>query len=587
MNNNSSKKNIKMTNRDLILKKNLAIERKQFLRANPCVLGQIDNNDKNLLRKYTEKECNILNGQLFLNGECKKNDINYSSICAKKVIEKPLQCGNLGKNDSAPTTYIEKGQSQSMIKKIFNKDECTKLGGELVNDKYCLDKVKNIDWSSSCGDVQTDGVIKLKPWGKCVREGKTGDECKNELDEKVKNLNLKYNYKKEILNKKDALRKYKECIKNKSNHLQCALERQIQEDEDFKTTNNLPIDKDNKEKLKILFIKEWKNKKTQINSQCIDSGKEKKECSVLANLWGEIIDYSMIDGIKDSDVDKYQKKRLEEEIKKSKIMTTEVYKCNAKKTKLRCSFDKLISEIENNKHDKLSKEEYQNYLDDFIYVQKRDGIDVDSSASHYLTNDCKNNQNKSECKFIYEIWDSLIDYAMKENVFDGDVEKFKKAQRNKFSKREEDFFKCLKTGNNFSCGVKYNRNLNQDKVSFKLSKGEILEDYNNFVMDFVKERISECKKNNKKDCSHLNSVWDKEFIDIVSKPGMTDKVLDNLEKEKIEKVKKIISESKLKETFVDVYKERCFIGISWSMLLQTILVLGLMFVIFKDTINKK
>jgi hypothetical protein len=78
--------------------------------------------------------------------------------------------------------------------------------------------------------------------------------------------------------------------------------------------------------------------------------------------------------------------------------------------------------------------EIKNHLDDFIYVQKRDGIDVNSSASHYLTNNCKNNQNKSECKFIYEIWDSLIDYAMKENVMDGDVEKFKKAQRNKFSK---------------------------------------------------------------------------------------------------------------------------------------------------------
>jgi RNA-binding protein YhbY len=50
---------------------------------------------------------------------------------------------------------------------------------------------------------------------------------------------------------------------------------------------------------------------------------------------------------------------------------------------------------------------------------------------------------------------------------------------------------------------------------------------------------------------------------------------------------KISVMSKLKENFVDVYKERCFIGISWSMLLQTILVLGLIFVIFKDTLNKK
>jgi hypothetical protein len=29
------------------------LEKKQFYRANPCALGQIDNDDKNLLRKYT------------------------------------------------------------------------------------------------------------------------------------------------------------------------------------------------------------------------------------------------------------------------------------------------------------------------------------------------------------------------------------------------------------------------------------------------------------------------------------------------------------------------------------------------------
>ena len=581
MNSNNS---IKMTNRDVLLKKHLDIEKKQFYRANPCALGQIDNDDKNLLRKYTAKECKILNGQLFLDGVCKKNDMNFSSICSKKVSEKPLQCEKLGRKDLVPSTYVENGETKSIVKRLFNKDECKKLGGELVSDKYCLDKVKNIDWSSSCGDVQSNGVIKLKPWGKCIREGKSGEECKEELDKKVKDLHLKYDSKKERLNKKNEHMNYVKCIKNKANHLQCALERTILEEENFRKLNNVPIEKDDKEKIKKLFIKQWKNKKSIIHSQCIKSGKEKRECDVLSNLWGEIVDYSMIDGVKDETIDNYQKKRVNEELLKLKDANIQKIQCNVKNNKLRCAFEKKITELENNKHDKLSKEELKSQLENYIYLQKRDGLEVKTAASHYLSDDCNSKSNK-KCKFINDIWNILIDYAMQENISDEQVDTFKRNQLNKFNKREDEFFTCLKTGNNFSCGIEYNKSLNQDKVSFQLSNAEILEDRNKFIIDFVAERVSECKKSKGNDCKYLEAVWDKEFIDIVSKPGLTDTVLNSLEKTKIEKVKKIVGESKIKENFADLY-ERCMVGVTWTTLLQTIIVLGLLFVVFKDALSK-
>jgi len=578
MNTNDLKKSVKMTSRDKLLKKHLNLEENQFYRANPCVLGQIDDKDKNLLRKYTEKECKILNGQLFLNGECKKDDINFSTLCSKKVTEKPLKCEKLGKNDTVLSIFEE---NKTIIKKIFNKDECKKLGGELVNDKYCLDKVNNIDWSFSCGEVEKNDVVKLNPWGKCIRDKKSGEECKENLDKKIKNLNLKYLMKNETENKNQQAENFKKCMKSKNNNLQCRLERNIMKEEDFKKLNNLSFDKDMKEIMKKEFIKNWKNKKNSIYSSCIKSGKEKKECEILRNLWGEITDYSMLDGITDTAIDNYQKKRIDEDLKQSKIMVTELYKCHGKNNKLRCAFNKFISELEEKKNDKLSKEELKNHFDNFLYVQKRDGIDVVSTPSHYLS------ENNNNSKFIQNIWELLIDYAMKENVSEEKLEKFINDQKDKFNKTENNFSNCLKTSNNFSCGIEYNKMLNQDKVSFKLSKGEILEDRNKFILDFVDERFRECNKKSNSDCNYLNGVWDKEFIDIVSQHGLTNADLNRLEKEKIEKLKKIVNKSKPKsiEEFSSLNK-KCFIGISWLDLLQTILVLGLFFIIFNDALTK-
>jgi len=575
---------IKMSNRDKELKKQLNLEIKQYKLANPCVIGQIDNKDKNLLRKYTAKECRTLNGQLFLNGVCKDHDKNYSSICAKKIIEKPLQCGNLGKNDSTHTTYIEKGESKTMIKRIFTKDECTKLKGELVDDKYCLNKVENIDWSTSCGEEIVNKLAKIKPWGKCIREKKSGEECKKQLDIQIKQLHDKYNTKNEYKNRRNEIHKYRECMHKTPNHLQCALARKIMEDEDYRKENNLPILKDAKERITKNFIKEWKNKKSFIHSTCIKSGKDKDHCDVLANLWGEIIDYSMIDNMQDKTIDNYQKKRMDDELKKIKELRASEDNCNKTQNKLRCSFNNHILKLENNKGSKLTKEEYNDHFENFKYIQIRDGKEVKSSPSYYLADNCKNSST-SDCKFINDIWSILIDYALKDNITDAQVDEFKAAQKNKFKKRDENYFKCLKNGNEFSCGIEYNRELNKDKVSVELSAAEILEDRNKFISDFITLRKEECKNKKNPDCKYIQSVWDSEFIKSTLTYGITDSKLNELEKNKINTLKKLVSGEKINEHFS--MDDKCFIGVSWSTLLQTILVLTIVFMVLKDVLVKK
>jgi len=576
---------MEMSNRDKEIKKNLNLEIKQYKRANPCVIGKIDHKDKNLLRKYTAKECRTLNGQLFLNGVCKNNDKNYSSICAKKIVEKPLQCGNLGKNDSTHTTVIEKGESKTLIKRIFNKDECTKLGGELINDKYCLNKVENIDWSTSCGEEVDNKLVEIKPWGKCIREKKSGEECKKELDAQIKELRDKYNTKNEYQNKKKVVAKYKECMHKTPNHLQCLLARRIMENENYKKANNLPIIKDDKEIITKAFIKEWKNKKSSIHSICLKSGKAKDRCDVLSNLWGEIVDYSMIDGVTDPSIDNYQTKRINEELERLKEIKIKENKCNETHSKLRCSFNKLILELENKKGSTLTKEEFNDHFENFKYVQIRDGKEIANAPSNYLSDNCKN-KTTGDCKFINDIWSTIIDFALKENVTDAQVEEFKASQKDKFKKRDDNYFRCLKNGNEFSCGIEYNRELNKDKVSFELSPKEILEDRNKFIFDFITLRTEECKNNKGQDCKYIEPAWDNNFIKTILINGVTENQLKKLEKEKINTLKKIISEEKIKENFSSD-NDKCFIGISWSTLLQTILILAIIFIVMKDILVKK
>ena len=169
----------KMLNRDIEQKKALDLEMLHFQRTNPCYTGKIDYSNEKLKKTFTQKECDALHGKYNpKGGVCIRDNVNLSNLCASKIKSLPKECLNLGKNDKELSKVNIKGNQVELVKRIYTKEECTKLGG-IINEKnkHCENKKNNIDWSIKCGkEIKKNSEPEMKPWGTCVPEKKSGKE---------------------------------------------------------------------------------------------------------------------------------------------------------------------------------------------------------------------------------------------------------------------------------------------------------------------------------------------------------------------------------------------------------------------------
>jgi hypothetical protein len=584
----------KMSNRDKEVKKALDFEMLHFKRTNPCYTGKVDYSTEKLNKTFTQKECTMLHGKFTPNGGlCMKNNVNLSNSCSAKVKSVPKECLNLGKNDKQLSKVNINCKPVELVKRIYTAEECKKLGGTInQKTKHCENTKKNIDWTIKCGKVLIkNSEPEMKPWGTCITENKSGKDCKKELDKKIKDLNDKYLNIEKLQNKELEEKQYKDCLENKKNHMQCDLDRKILKKINDDKVINIKTDQTKINQITKDYIDLWKSKGKEAYNTCLKSGDSKEKCKASNNIWNEVIDYTFKAGIKNSDIDVFQAKRMKEELDKNNSMKVKTVECAKNSTTLRCNFDKYISELQNQSSVQFSVADINDELLNFIYVQKRDGLNNKSGASYYLRKGCEKElfslakvREQNQCKFLKESWPLIIDFAIQENKNDDDVEIFMNGLNVLFLQREKDFFKCLETSNNFKCGLEYRIKSNQDKSKTKLTKDELAEDANQFVIDFKQERIENCKKNTPhKQCDTINVIWDDPFITKINVNGITDIEVDQMESKQMEKVSKLISESPLKniEKFGDVSGKNNSIGFPWTSLIQIILLLGIFFYILK------
>jgi hypothetical protein len=585
----------KMLNRDIEQKKALDLEMLHFQRTNPCYTGKIDYSNEKLKKTFTQKECDALHGKYNpKGGVCIRDNVNLSNLCASKIKSLPKECLNLGKNDKELSKVNIKGNQVELVKRIYTKEECTKLGG-IINEKnkHCENKKNNIDWSIKCGkEIKKNSEPEMKPWGTCVPEKKTGKECKKELDKKILDLKNKYLNKEKIDNKNEEIKAFKDCLAKKKNFLQCDLDKIILKQINDDKLKNIKTDQTKINNITNEYIDTWKARGKGAYEKCLVTGDSKQKCEATFNIWDEIIEYTFRPGVKDSDLDAYQAKRMKAELAKTKTLNVKAVECAKKSTTLRCNFNKYISQLQNKSSVQFSVADINDELENFIYIQKRDGLFKKNSPSYYLRKGCElelftlsEAREKNQCKFLQESWPLIIDFAIQENKTDDEVQIFMNGLNVLFLQREKDFFKCLETSNNFKCGLEYKIKTNQDKSKTKLSKEELVEDANQFVIDFKKERIDNCKKNTPhKECDAINAIWDDSFISKINVNGITDNEVDNMESKKMIKVQNLLQESPIKniEKFGDVYGQTS----SWTSLIQIILLLGIFFYLMKFSIKK-
>jgi len=600
----------KMLNRDKELKKALDLENLHFQRANPCYLGKIDYASENLARTFTHKECDALHGKYNATGGiCIRENVNLSKDCAQKIKSLPKECLSLGKNDKEPSIVKIKGKDVELVKRIYTKDECKKLGG-IINEttKDCENKKKNINWTIKCGkEIKKNSEPVMKPWGTCVPEKKSGKDCKKELDKKMADLNKKYLDKLKIDNKEIEDKAFKDCLANKKNFLQCDLDKKILKQINEDKLKNIKTDQTKINFLTNEYIDTWKARGKGTYEKCIVAGDSKQKCEATYSIWNDIIEYTFRPGVKDSDLDAYQAKRMKSELAKKKTLQVKALECAKNSTTLRCNFNKYISELQNKSSVQFSVADINDELINFVYIQKRDGLYKKGSPSYYLRKGCNlelftldKKREESQCKFLQESWPLIIDFAIQEGKTDDEVEVFMNGLNVLFLQREKDFFKCLETSNNFKCGLEHKIKTNQDKSKTKLTKGELVEDANQFVIDFKQERIDNCKKNTPhKHCDGINAIWDDDFISKINVNGVTDNDVDAMESKKMIKVDKlveaspikkiieedIVKENKTVEKFGDVLGKTCSIG-NWSSFIQIVLLLGIFFYLLKFSIKK-
>ena len=71
-----------------------------------------------------------------------------------------------------------------------------------------------------------------------------------------------------------------------------------------------------------------------------------------------------------------------------KIAQDKVIECAKKSSTLRCNFNKYISDLQNETAVQFSVTDINEELENFIYIQKRDGLFKKDSASYYLRKGC-------------------------------------------------------------------------------------------------------------------------------------------------------------------------------------------------------
>lgn len=594
--------NDKMLNRDKELKKALDLEMLHFQRTNPCYTGKTDYTTENLKKTFTQKQCDALHGKYnSTGGICIRNNVNLSNTCAMKVKKVPKECLNLGKNDKELSNVNIKNKKVKIVKRVYTNEECKKLGGTIDEiTKNCENKKNNINWSIKCGkEILNNSEPEIKPWGTCITEKKSGKDCKKELDKKQADLKNKYLNKEKIDNKEVETKSFKDCIAKKKNFLQCDLDKEILKQVNEDKLKNIKTDQTKINNITNQYMDKWKARGKPSYEKCLISGDSKQKCDATFNIWNEIIEYTFRPGVKDSDLDAYQSKRLKAELEKKRSLQVKAVECAKKSTTLRCNFNKYISELQNKSSVQFSVTDIKEELENFIYVQKRDGLFKKDSASYYLRKGCdlelftmKETREKSQCKFLQESWPLIIDYAIQEDKNDEEVQIFMDGLNVLFLQREKDFFKCLETSNNFKCGLEYKIKTNQDKSKIKLTKEELIEDANQFVIDFKQERIDNCKKDTPhKKCDTINAVWDDSFISTINVNGITDIQVNDMEKEKMAKVNNLLKDSPSTNTNQNVEKfedviGKCSVRFPWTSFIQIILLLGIFVYLFKFTIKK-